>query len=321
MNCLWDPMISSVNVCCCVNRMDVERNTGRYNLRPGRCFSREEMEKKMRSKEHRLQTFTKHWPHHSSVTLSAECMARAGFYYEGEGDRVTCAFCREWLDHWEKDDVPHIQHKLKSPNCKFVTGQEVQKTGEAEDMDTEQECVAPKWDAARQCIPFISNQPAFQQYVNSEERKHTFNTWGLSVKTPDELIDAGFFYTKCEDEVRCFYCSVTLKQWNPNDQPWVEHARESPTCPFVLREHGSFFVDQVIQRENIREFKSQLTKEAKERGHTDHDIKQALHNNGEYFRNADEMRAMVVDQLQEAQGAITEEPADDVEDEYREGKC
>jgi hypothetical protein len=27
------------------------------------------------------------------------------------------------------------------------------------------------------------------------------------------------------DQVKCFYCDGGLKNWQPEDDPWVEHAR------------------------------------------------------------------------------------------------
>ena len=36
------------------------------------------------------------------------------------------------------------------------------------------------------------------------------------------------------DNVRCFYCDGGLKNWKPSDEPWSEHARWFPRCPFLL---------------------------------------------------------------------------------------
>ncbi|XP_039978751.1 baculoviral IAP repeat-containing protein 6-like, partial [Xiphias gladius] len=35
----------------------------------------------------------------------------------------------------------------------------------------------------------------------------------------------------------CFTCSVCLVCWEPTDEPWSEHERHSPNCPFVKGEH------------------------------------------------------------------------------------
>ena len=35
----------------------------------------------------------------------------------------------------------------------------------------------------------------------------------------------------------CFTCNVCLVCWEPTDEPWSEHERHSPSCPFVRGEH------------------------------------------------------------------------------------
>lgn len=38
--------------------------------------------------------------------------------------------------------------------------------------------------------------------------------------------------------------------WEYDDDPWVEHARWSPKCSFVLLSKGRYFVDQVVFESN-----------------------------------------------------------------------
>ena len=47
---------------------------------------------------------------------------------------------------------------------------------------------------------------------------------------------AGFFHKpdkSGDDRVFCFACSVCLISWETNDDPFQEHQRHSPTCPFI----------------------------------------------------------------------------------------
>lgn len=44
----------------------------------------------------------------------------------------------------------------------------------------------------------------------------------------------------------CFCCSQGLMDWEYHDDPWVEHARWSPNCSFVLLSKGKDFVEQVL---------------------------------------------------------------------------
>ncbi|VDH92636.1 Hypothetical predicted protein [Mytilus galloprovincialis] len=45
-----------------------------------------------------------------------------------------------------------------------------------------------------------------------------------------------------EDICRCFYCGGGLKQWEPNDKPWTEHARWYTNCAFVRQCKGDEFI-------------------------------------------------------------------------------
>jgi len=42
--------------------------------------------------------------------------------------------------------------------------------------------------------------------------------------------------------VRCHYCDGGLREWEPNDNPWVEHARWFPFCKYVLKVKGIQFI-------------------------------------------------------------------------------
>jgi hypothetical protein len=45
---------------------------------------------------------------------------------------------------------------------------------------------------------------------------------------------AGFFYYNKGDCVQCAFCLGILKQWERGDNPWAEHKRHFPRCPFIL---------------------------------------------------------------------------------------
>jgi hypothetical protein len=73
----------------------------------------------------------------------------------------------------------------------------------------------------------------YPDLVTKEKRKETFVNW-LPIQNPDELVKCGFFYGGREDLVVCFYCGISLGQWLTEDDPWIEHARWSPHCPYLL---------------------------------------------------------------------------------------
>lgn len=52
----------------------------------------------------------------------------------------------------------------------------------------------------------------------------------------------------CPSKVRCFYCDVGLRNWLVGDDPWVEHARWYPKCPFVVLVKGSTYIKEILER-------------------------------------------------------------------------
>jgi len=36
-----------------------------------------------------------------------------------------------------------------------------------------------------------------------------------------------------DDNVRCFQCGGGFKNWKQDDDPWLEHQRWFPRCPFI----------------------------------------------------------------------------------------
>nr|XP_046214688.1 baculoviral IAP repeat-containing protein 6-like isoform X18 [Oncorhynchus gorbuscha] len=74
-------------------------------------------------------------------------------------------------------------------------------------------------------------------------RRETFMSWphaGYRWAQPDPMAQAGFYHQPAstgDDRAMCFTCSVCLVCWEPTDEPWSEHERHSPNCPFVKGEH------------------------------------------------------------------------------------
>ena len=42
----------------------------------------------------------------------------------------------------------------------------------------------------------------------------------------------------------CFYCNGGLWNWQPEDEPWIEHAANFPGCGFVRLNKGEEFVQK-----------------------------------------------------------------------------
>ena len=69
--------------------------------------------------EQRLNTyFVRFWP--ISIRQNGMTMAKAGFFYRGFGDIVTCAFCGVSLHKWLQNDDPIAEHRKFNASCKFI---------------------------------------------------------------------------------------------------------------------------------------------------------------------------------------------------------
>ncbi len=55
--------------------------------------------------------------------------------------------------------------------------------------------------------------------------------------------------------MKCFYCDGGLRNWEPNDDPWVEHARWFPRCAYIIKIKGQAFIAAVAaqypQQQNL----------------------------------------------------------------------
>lgn len=92
----------------------------------------------------------------------------------------------------------------------------------------------------------MSKNCSHPQYEQKSDRLITFEKWYLdAVKSPNELAEAGFFYTGVRDEVRCFSCGIGLKDWCSYDDAWEQHACWSPNCNFIRQNRGTLYIAQV----------------------------------------------------------------------------
>ncbi|XP_041353670.1 baculoviral IAP repeat-containing protein 6-like isoform X2 [Gigantopelta aegis] len=92
-------------------------------------------------------------------------------------------------------------------------------------------------------IPVINSKHVDRSYMYSEaSRLETFRKWphqNYKWATPEPMAQAGFYHhpnSSGDDRAMCFTCSVCLVCWEPTDEPWSEHERHSPACPFVKGE-------------------------------------------------------------------------------------
>lgn len=93
------------------------------------------------------------------------------------------------------------------------------------------------------------DKPKYPDYTNRSARLDSFRNWPIHLtQSPEEMASAGFFFTGTADICRCYFCGGGLKNWDPDDQPWIEHAHWYPDCPFVRQCKGDDFKNIQMNR-------------------------------------------------------------------------
>ncbi|KIW18516.1 hypothetical protein PV08_02804 [Exophiala spinifera] len=159
------------------------------------------------------------WPH---KTPTPDELAKAGFYYKpssASNDNTICFMCGRFLDGWEPDDDPIQEHLKHSSDCPW----------------------AILMDAAQNTSLDVNNMDDPTGEHHAGARRATFGIgWpheskrGWTCKT-EKMVEAGWYYAPTSDSddfVSCTYCKLSLDGWEPKDNPFDEHYRRSPECPF-----------------------------------------------------------------------------------------
>jgi len=113
------------------------------------------------------------------------------------------------------------------------------------DMDT-------SWYILREHLrpkPFEDHKkPLYPKQATYSDRIATFNkfNWPRHIRpTPHTLAEAGMFYTALADAVLCFHCGRGFYKWDPEDDPYYEHAIHFPKCYFLELKKGWVFIKRI----------------------------------------------------------------------------
>lgn len=171
-----------------------------------------------------------------SEDISAQRLARAGFYFTGEGDSVRCFSCSATVQNWSRGDTPLERHQQASPDCRFLSC--------AHGMRNSHSIQSPDYDEDAENREFLlrtgevvdeSMYPVVPYMKSEEVRLGTFDNWPIdSPVRPEDLAEAGLYFLGMEDSVQCFCCGGGLSRWEQGDDPWSEHAKYYPNCFFFL---------------------------------------------------------------------------------------
>ncbi|KAH3729430.1 hypothetical protein DPMN_055401 [Dreissena polymorpha] len=151
-------------------------------------------------------------------------------------DLIRCFQCGIGLQDFSPADDPMIEHYQHANACLYLEamfGVDKPPSSEGNNSDALSEL------KSSQCITFEARMKSFE---SSNFR---------CLKQPEQLAEAGFYFTGVGDEVRCFSCNGRLRNWKEHDDPWTEHGRWFPSCGFARAIKGEAFIERVQQREKI----------------------------------------------------------------------
>ena len=86
------------------------------------------------------------------------------------------------------------------------------------------------------------------------KRLESFTDWPTrSYARPEKLAKAGLYYLGIADRVKCAFCNGILRNWEPRDEPKMEHRKLFPNCAFLrdARAVGNVTIEE--ERVNIQQ--------------------------------------------------------------------
>jgi inhibitor of apoptosis domain-containing protein len=95
--------------------------------------------------------------------------------------------------------------------------------------------------------------PSNMQYVSIHSRIESFASWP-GTQSIQEMALAGFYQLPNTGRVVCFYCGGGLKDWEPGDDPWFEHAKWYPKCVYIYLNKGYEYVRDTVGMKVINIF-------------------------------------------------------------------
>lgn len=94
-----------------------------------------------------------------------------------------------------------------------------------------------------------TSRPEHPEYAVEAKRIESFEDWPKTMRQkPQQLSDAGFYYTGKGDRVCCFSCGGGLKDWEENDDPWEQHGMWYGKCEYLKLVKGQDFVSKMAQK-------------------------------------------------------------------------
>ncbi|KAL3868370.1 hypothetical protein ACJMK2_041183 [Sinanodonta woodiana] len=182
--------------------------------------------------DHQMVSFTEsyHSEHPKYAMPNSQEMAEQGFTYCGDGT-YKCDACNVKLSTKQSpiaSDILKNHQQLCRREMHFHSPQEqmLPKTSEHDAM-----VFAKDENGHSHVLHGPVKRPEYAAY---DKRVESFHNKPFSApKTPRELASAGLYFLCEPDHVVCFSCGFGFRNWEPDDDPWGEHARLYPNCTFV----------------------------------------------------------------------------------------
>ncbi|XP_076076839.1 uncharacterized protein LOC143047595 isoform X2 [Mytilus galloprovincialis] len=92
----------------------------------------------------------------------------------------------------------------------------------------------------------VSNGPLHPEFSTLESRKRNLNG---NIDSYSCVAEAGFFAdSSCgKERICCFYCDGNLRNHLLTYNPWREHTRWFPVCPFIVQQKGEDYIHTVLE--------------------------------------------------------------------------
>ncbi|XP_049872457.1 death-associated inhibitor of apoptosis 2 [Pectinophora gossypiella] len=167
----------------------------------------------MNIETNRLSTFT-NWP--PSAPVDPIRIAKAGFFYTGEGTEVQCFSCGGKISRWNYGDQVMWRHRHLEPNCAFVVNPQL--SGNVP-LVLGRECptttASTEMPPGRQVRPDSTDGEHYglteedEAYKSDALRLLSFINWDDTSVSREALVNAGFYHAG-EGRVRCAWCGGQL---------------------------------------------------------------------------------------------------------------
>ncbi|KAL4716119.1 hypothetical protein ACJJTC_013896 [Scirpophaga incertulas] len=207
----------------------------------------------MNFETNRLNTFA-NWP--SSAPVDPIRIAKAGFYYTGDGTEVQCFSCGGKISQWNYGDQVMWRHRQLEPNCEFVVNPRL--SGNVP-LVLNSECPSnvdssTSWSAPEDINH--DNSDTIQDYGLTEEdvmyridalRLLSFTNWNDSSVSREALVNAGFYHAG-EGKLRCAWCGGELapfRRFGSLGPPLEVHRMYFPRCAHAAS------LENVLRNSNV----------------------------------------------------------------------